>query len=567
MVNSGWRSRLVGFGLAAAAVSLVVAPAGAEGFYPVGGMYTSRISAAAVALADGNVLVVSDNSVEKFYWSGRAFGVVAFLSANHGSGLTATLLADGRVPIVGGQSGDASLTTAEIFDPQTNGVTPTGGLSTPRSFHTATLLGDGRVLVAGGHRYNFYNSALATAEVYDPATGSFSPAGDMASARQDATATRLPDGRVLVAGGYGGDQIAQATSELFDPTTGSFSAAASMAVGRANHTATALADGSVLVTGGHASAPGPSVASAEVYDPAAAAFLPTGDMSSPRGAQTATLLDDGRVLVAGGFTDFPYAPTLATAEIWDPSTGVFTMVAHGMRDARGRHVAAALPGGEVLVAGGFALLGSPGWSAEAYSPTFVDSQPPLLYAPNDITQAANPAFPTGDYVYFYPWASDNIDANPVVSCQPPSGTLFPVGTTLVTCTATDSWGNSTSASFHVTILPPLALTFTVDAFGAVDPKTGVATVSGTVTCSRPASAAVNGQMSQVVASRATLTGYIYGSGACGPQPTRWTATVSAPNGRFISGRADLIVWPTAYDNYSYVSTDVIQKTIQLRAKK
>jgi hypothetical protein len=221
----------------------------------------------------------------------------------------------------------------------------------------------------------------------------------------------------------------------------------------------------------------------------------------------------------------------------------------------------------VLVAGGFSQTGSPGWSAEVYSPTFVDSQPPVLYAPNDITQAANPAYPAGDYVYFYPWATDNVDANPVVACQPPSGTLFPVGTTLVTCTATDSWGNGASASFKVTILPPLALTFTVDAFGSVDTKTGAATVGGTVTCSRPASATVNGQVSQIVASRATLTAYFYTAGGCGLQPTRWSATFSAQNGRFLSGRADLLVSPSASDGYSYVWGDTVQQTIQLRAKK
>ena len=177
----------------------------------------------------------------------------------------------------------------------------------------------------------------------------------------------------------------------------------------------------------------------EVYDPAAAAFLPTGDMSSPRGAQTATVLDDGRVLVAGGFTDFPYAPTLATAEIWDPATGVFTPVAHGMRDARGRHVAAALPEGEVLVAGGFAQLGSPGWSAEVYSPVFEDTEPPVIYNVQDFTVAANQYDTNGTYVYYYPWAADNVDVNPIVTCVPPSGSYLPVGTTTVSCSATDSW--------------------------------------------------------------------------------------------------------------------------------
>jgi hypothetical protein len=558
--------RVVGVGLAVAAVWLGATFAGAEGFYPVGGLSTSSDWGASVSLPDGSALVVSQNSIQKYYPAGRAFGLVAYLPVTHGSGLSATLLADGRVLIVGGDVWGASVASAEIYDPVTNTVSPTGSLSVARTHHTATLLADGRVLVAGGGRSSWSGSGLASAEIYDPGAGSFAATGDMASARQNATATRLPDGRVLVAGGYGTDQIAQATAELYDPVSGAFAPAVDMGAGRADHTATALADGSILVTGGHASAPGPSLASAEVYDPAAGVFLPTGTMSSPRGAQTATLLENGRVLVVGGFTEFPYAPTLTSAEIWDPSTGVFTSVAHGMRDARGRHVAAAMPGGEVLVAGGFAQSGSPGWTAEVYSPVFEDTEPPVIYNVQDFTVAANQYDTNGTYVYYYPWATDNVDANPIVTCAPPSGSYVPVGTTTVSCSATDSWGNTASARFGVTVLEALKVTFTIDAFGSVDKKTGVAVVGGTLSCNRAASAGVSGQLTQLVANRATLVGYLSVYGAqCNTAQTAWSSTVTTQNGLFNPGKAGVSASAFASDNYSSAGVGG-ERTIQLRAK-
>jgi Galactose oxidase, central domain len=105
--------------------------------------------------------------------------------------------------VAGGQIGDQSVADAQLFDPVSGLFSPTGSMATPRSFHTATSLPDGRVLVTGGHQFNASNSAVETAEVYDPGTGSFMPVGSMSVAREGHTATLLSDGRVLVAGGYG----------------------------------------------------------------------------------------------------------------------------------------------------------------------------------------------------------------------------------------------------------------------------------------------------------------------------------------------------------------------------
>ena len=213
----------------------------------------------------------------------------------------------------------------------------------------------------------------------------------------------------------------------FDPATESSATTGSMLAGRANHTATKLGSGSVLVVGGHSAFPGESLSSAELYDPTSETFSPAGDMAvlsvvpTPR-HDSKTDASSSRV----ASRRFPLAPTLGTAEIWDPVTEVFVEVEHGMREPRGRHVAVALADGEVLVAGGLGQYGGVLSSAEVYSPSYVDAEPPVLYVPQELTVAANAYDPSGQYVYYYPWATDNSDANPLVTCAalrlvPPGG--------------------------------------------------------------------------------------------------------------------------------------------------
>jgi hypothetical protein len=300
------------------------------------------------------------------------------------SGDIATLLADGRVLFV-----HPCEAAAELYDPATGMFSPTGSLVATRAGQTATLLRDGRVLITGGDSCG--EGIWASAELYDPATGTFSPTGPMSKPRQSHAATLLPDGRVLITGGTTGPSplaslpvvlasypgpITAATNaevltsaELFDPATGTFSRTGSMNIPRVNHTATSLQDGRVLVVGGGDEGYD-SVRSAELYDPATDTFRPTGSMKSRRWLHTATLLEDGRVLIAGGRS--PKDSTYASVEVYDPSSGTFTSTG-SMHSGRKYHTATLLPDGLVLVAGGEEQndVGIPGKtlsSTELYDP-------------------------------------------------------------------------------------------------------------------------------------------------------------------------------------------------------
>jgi hypothetical protein len=195
-----------------------------------------------------------------------------------------------------------------------------------------------------------------TATPIPPAAGSVVAIAQLVVPRAAHTATRLLDGRVLVAGGCsrqgcgGNDEAAR--SELFDPLTDTFSAGAAMTVPRAGHTATLLGDGRVLIIGGYEAEGRPPLASAEVYDPASGIFMPAGEMAQPRGSHTATPLDDGRVLVAGGVAG--RGGVLDTVEIYDPATGQF-LPAAPLPAPRAIHAAVRLGSGEVLVVGGRSL--------------------------------------------------------------------------------------------------------------------------------------------------------------------------------------------------------------------
>jgi len=256
---------------------------------------------------------------------------------------TATLLPNGKVLITGGEnSGNPSLSSAELYDPTTETFTTIGPLVTGRSHHAATLLQDGKVLISGGQGVG---SALASAEVYDPSTKSFTETGSMILGRVSHTATLLPNGQILIAGGGGTSNPFQSSAEIYDPATGTFLSTGPLVSGRSSHTATLLGTGKVLIAGGENESG--TLRNAELYDPSLGAFTATNPMSVARTYFTATLLGNGEVLICEGFGD---STGLASAELYDPYLGAFTAAgSFGM--VRVDHTATLLSNGRVLVAG------------------------------------------------------------------------------------------------------------------------------------------------------------------------------------------------------------------------
>lgn len=267
---------------------------------------------------------------------------------------TATLLPNGKVLVVAGSQTRRILASAELYDPRTRTWSSAGTLRMPRSLHTATLLKSGKVLIVGGSQVQpFYLGSEASAELYDPQTNSWALAASMHTPRSYHTATLLEDGRVLVVGGIqASNEITGkvlASAELYDPITDTWTAAASMHIARAKHAATMLADHRVLVIGGtdsdYYSFSG-YFRTAEIYDPATQSWSPAASMNFPRLNATSTLLPDGRVLAIGddGVNE-------GTAEIFDPrSDHWFQIPDSGI--GRAEHVAVTLRNGAVLVAGG-----------------------------------------------------------------------------------------------------------------------------------------------------------------------------------------------------------------------
>ena len=173
----------------------------------------------------------------------------------------------------------ALLTSAELYDPASGSWTATGSLNTARRYHTATLLPNGKVLVAAGVTDLIGSSFLTSAELYDPASGSWTVTGSLNIARATYTATLLPNGKVLVAGGVSFSTLTS-SAELYDPASGSWTATGSLSTARYVHTATLLPNGKVLVAAGYNGSV--YLTSAELYDSASGSWTATGSLNTGR---------------------------------------------------------------------------------------------------------------------------------------------------------------------------------------------------------------------------------------------------------------------------------------------
>ncbi|MGD0670859.1 MAG: kelch repeat-containing protein [Candidatus Binatus sp.] len=357
-------------------------------------MTSPRANAAAIRLRDGRVLICGGtatgevggvlSSAELYDPVARSFTPAGAMTVAR-AGQTITMLRDGRVLLTGGVQNAgfrSQLASAEIYDPAAGTFSATGSMATPREGHTATMLRDGRVLIVGGSGNGV--STLGSAEVYDPSSGTFSGAGHLNQPRVAHVAALLGSGKVLIAGGgrsgMPGGYISYDTAEMYDPATRSFTAMrARMTSDRVGAAAVKLNDGRVLIAGGKSgrvvTSRHPNLFSltplntAEIFDPESSTFIRTGDMEAPHYLPTATTLDNGNVLVVGGWTI--KGPVVAGMRDAAVYQPETNLFAHvgPTNVARLTNTATLLNDGEVMIAGGIDGNSLVGASVEFYSPT------------------------------------------------------------------------------------------------------------------------------------------------------------------------------------------------------
>ncbi|GEM_PF-2158127 len=297
-------------------------------------------------------------------------------------GLTVTVLDNGTVMAVGGQerrsfSRNAPI-EAELLAAGSKEWLKTEPMRYERSFHTATTLPDGRLLVAGGSGREVLTEEeaqdrpfrgrqdLSSVEVYDINTGEWTEVAEMQSRRHGGGAVLLEDETVLVVGGSSGVQV-EARAEYYVPDQDVWVEIAHLSQARKFHTATLMVDGRVLVTGGQTREL--ALASTEIYDPFDGIWTIVADLVRPRSGHTASLLRDGRVMVVGG-SDLGATNVLGpetSAEIYDPVTDKWTVIYGDLRPRLG-HAAVTLPDGRVVVIGGEDLVGLSIAAVEVYQP-------------------------------------------------------------------------------------------------------------------------------------------------------------------------------------------------------
>jgi len=367
------------------------APFNVSGFCAAANMNSARSNHVAVKLPNGAILVAGGNTGGASLASAETYAPDGSFVPNNNmqtarASFTGTLLTRGpnagKVLLVGGLINNVSIPTVELFDPTTGNFTlGTSHMANGRFQHTATLLPNGDVLIAGGA------TDLVTdrpdAEIYHAADGTFSAPIAMTSAQVDATATLLPNGQVLIAGGTrltpsgpGFVQTAINVAELFDPTSSTFTATGSMNTARSDYPAVLLPNGKVLVVGGTTSS-NTLGGTSEIYDPATGSFTPSGNLNPTSGA-SAVVLPNGQTLVVGGLTS---AGQSSQALLYDATGGTFSGILP-MTSSRSQFPVVLRNDGTVLIPGGFSAPNSIN-NAEIYYPvprtTFVITTPsPLI---------------------------------------------------------------------------------------------------------------------------------------------------------------------------------------------
>jgi N-acetylneuraminic acid mutarotase len=268
---------------------------------------------------------------------------------------TATLLTNGLVLVAGGtgENGGA-LASSELYNSASGTWSSTGSLNVARVSARSVLLANGVVLTMGGCVSNdCLSSTTRSAEIYNPMSGTWTVTGSMRTARAEFIAVLLPSKKVLVAGGctsynVNGCVAVTTAAELYDPTTGTWTSTGAMRAGRMAMTGTVLPNAKALIAGGQTAA-SDALGSSELYNPVTGTFSLTGRLITPRSGHTATLLKNGFVLMAGG--ENVNGVSISKAELYNAATGMYAATGN-MPSVRQEHVAVLLPTGSVLVVGG-----------------------------------------------------------------------------------------------------------------------------------------------------------------------------------------------------------------------
>lgn len=350
------------------AVVLVVAmnafAFGASGAWAsTGNMRSARDGHTATLLINGKVLVAGGTNNGAALSSAELYNGTTGTWVSTGSMHVARTLAraiqfpNGLVLVVGGCVNDclsATTRSAELYNPSAGTFTATGSMVQARAEFGVALLTNGQVLVVGGCTAYDANGCLAVtakAEIYNPATGNWKATGALRGARHAMNATRLPNGKVLVAGGATAAMDAINSSEVYDPATGMWTLGLKMVTARSDYASLMLGTGKVLFMGGE-NTNGVSIRNAELYNPSTGTFTSTGNMTATREEHTAVLLANGHVLVSGGNKKTLTTQTpLSSAELYNPATGTWTTTG-SMSSARAGHTSTLLTTGHVVNAGG-----------------------------------------------------------------------------------------------------------------------------------------------------------------------------------------------------------------------